>query len=110
MNNNFKEIEANLLFILNELRDQPEIATYFPPEMQSYYDQLALIEEYLVDAGEYGLGYELIVALLESFPFKLSNLALVKLLESGKLMKFKTDRIEDGKFGEHLVTGIPKKK
>ncbi|HCE11029.1 MAG TPA: hypothetical protein DEQ40_20970 [Oxalobacteraceae bacterium] len=98
MNDNAKVIENNLLFLLGELRDQPEVATHFPPEMQSCDEQLAQIEEYLVEAGEYGLGYELTVALLESFPFKLSSLASVKLLEVGLLMGFKTEAPEDAKF------------
>ena len=36
MKNDCQQIESNLLFILNEIFAQPEIAKYFPPEMQSY--------------------------------------------------------------------------
>lgn len=98
MKNHTEVIEKNLLFILNELRGQPEIATHFPPEMQSYDEQLAQIEEYLVYAGEYGLGYEIIVVLLATFPFKLSGLASIKLLEVGLLLGFKTEMPEDIRF------------
>ena len=95
MKNHMEIIEENLLFILNELRQQRDLAMHFPSETQSYDDQLSQIEEYLVDAGEYGLGYELMVVLLATFPFRLSGLASVKLLEVGLLLGFKTDMSED---------------
>ncbi|WP_433693507.1 hypothetical protein [Herbaspirillum seropedicae] len=98
MKNHIEIIEKNLLFILMELRQQPEIAMHFPPEMQSYDDQLSQVEEYLVDAGEYGLGYEIMVLLLATFPFRLSGLASVKLLEVGLLLGFKTEMSEDVMF------------
>ena len=98
MNNDYKAIEDNLLLVLSEILSQPEVAAYFPPEMQSYDEQLVQIREYLVDAGEYGIAYELIVSILESFPFRLSGPASIKLLETGLLMGFKTERAEDSKF------------
>jgi hypothetical protein len=102
MKNHTEVIENNLLVILSELSIQPEIATHFPPDIQSYDEQLAQIDEYLVDAGEYGLGYELIVNLLAVFPFKLSGSAAVKLLEVGLLLGFKTEAPEDVLFDRRV--------
>lgn len=96
--NNYKLIENNLTFILNELSAQPEVAVYFPSEMQSCEEQLGLIKELLLDAGEYGIAYELIISMIEEFPFRLSGKASVKLLEAGLIMGFKTEKPEDSKF------------
>ena len=91
-------IESNLLFVLDELSTQSEVAVHFPSEMQSYDEQMEQVREYIVDAGEYGIAFEAIVSMLELFPFQLSGQASVKLLEVGLLMGFKTERMHDAKF------------
>lgn len=91
-------IEANLLFVLNELEGQPEIAAYYPATTLSYEDQMAQIREFIELAGEYGLAYEYISGALESFPFKLSGAAAIKLLEVGLLMGFKSGLESDKRF------------
>ena len=98
MKNDYQHIKSNLLFIVNEISAQPEIAKYFPPEMQSYDEQINQVKEYLIEAGEYQIAYEIIVSMLESFPFQLSGSASIKLLEVGLLMKFKTEKPEDSRF------------
>lgn len=98
MKTNFKLIEDNLLFILNELIDQPDVATHFPPEILNYDEHMKELHEFIDMAGEYGIAYELIVSLLEDFPFKLTGKAAVKLLETGLMMGFKTEREEDADF------------
>ena len=91
-------IEKNLLAVLAEIRSQPEVGESFPHEMQSYSEMLEQLREYVEDAGEYSVAYEVIVSTLQRFPFRLSGSACVKLLEVGLLMRFKTDLPEDAKF------------
>lgn len=95
---NYELIEKNLIFILNELKAQPEVALYYPNNSLSFSDDMVQISEYIELAGEYGLAYECIVGDLELFPFKLSGLAAVKLLEVGLLMGFKTGSDRDNLF------------
>lgn len=91
-------VEANLLAVLAEVRDQPEVGSSFPAELQSYAEQVEQIREYIEDAGEYGIAYESLVSMLEEFPFRLSGRAAIKLLEVGLLMRFKTEQPEDARF------------
>lgn len=91
-------IEANLLFVLNELEGQPEIAAYYSTTTLSYEEQMAQIREFIELAGEYGLAYEYIGGALESFPFRVSGAAAIKLLEVGLLMGFKSERDLDKRF------------
>lgn len=98
MKDDCQYIKSNLLFILNEIFAQPEVAKYFPQEMQSYDEQINQVQEYLIEAGECQIAYEIIVSMLESFPFQLSGSASIKLLETGLLMKFKTEKPEDSRF------------
>ncbi|WP_432258813.1 hypothetical protein [Cupriavidus sp. TMH.W2] len=95
-------IEANLLFILSEMVSQPEVAAYYPTTTLSYEEQMAQIREFIEMAGEYGLAYEYIVCALESFPFKISGAAGVKLLEVGLLMRFKSELHSDQRFDRRL--------
>lgn len=91
-------IKANLLAVLVEVRNQPEIGEGFPSELQSYVEMTEQIREYIEDAGELGIAYESLVCTLQGFPFQLSGSAAIKLLEVGLLMKFKTDLFEDAQF------------
>ncbi|AZG14884.1 hypothetical protein [Cupriavidus pauculus] len=91
-------IEANLLFVLNELEGQPEIAAYYSTTTLSYEEQMAQIREFIELAGEYGLAYEYIGGALESFPFRVSGAAAIKLLEVGLLMGFKSELDLDKRF------------
>ena len=91
-------IKKNLSAVLAEIERQPEVGAQFPADLQSFADQLAQLREYVDDAGEYGLAYESIVAMLESFQFRLVGAVAVKLLEVGLLLGFKTDRSEDALF------------
>lgn len=50
------------------------------------------------DAGEFGLAYETMISLLESFPFMLTGSAAVRLLEVGLIFGFKTDSDDDKAF------------
>ena len=95
---NTKLIEANLLAVLAELRQQSDVGNAFPPELLSFAEQVEQLREWIEDAGEYGIAYESLVATLEGFPFQLSGRAAVKLLEAGLLMRFKTGRPQDAQF------------
>ena len=65
----------------------------------TFEEEMAQIGEYIHDAGEYGLAYEVIVVNAEEVPFVLSSKAAVKLLEVGLVMGFKTERPTDAAFG-----------
>ena len=56
------------------------------------------VREWVEDVGEYGIAYELLVSMLEEFPFQLSGQVAVKLLEAGILMRFKTEQPQDARF------------
>jgi hypothetical protein len=91
-------IENNLNFILGEMKAQPEVAQHYPRDGLTYDEHLAQIHEFIDDAGEYGLAYEYIVAVLDSIPFRLTGAAAVKLLEIGLLMGFKSEQEIDKRF------------
>ncbi|AOK07060.1 hypothetical protein KDW55_17985 [Burkholderia sp. AU19243] len=91
-------IEGNLNFILNEMRAQPEVSQYYPPDGLTYAEHLAQIGEFIDHAGEYGLAYEYIVGALESIPFRVTGAAAVKLLEVGLLVEFKSESERDKRF------------
>jgi len=93
-----KLIKSNLQSILKEIGKQSSVGEVFPPEQQSFSEQIEQIREWIEDAGEFGIAYEVIVALLEAFPFQVSGEAAVQLLEVGLLMRFKTDDPKDARF------------
>jgi hypothetical protein len=95
-------IEKNLLLVLDEISKQPEVGESFPPELQSFAEQVTQIREYIKDAGEYGIAYESLVAMLDSFHFQLSGHTAIRLLEVGLLMRFKTELPLDAKFDSRL--------
>jgi hypothetical protein len=99
-------VEANLAAVLAEISEQPEIGNQFPPELQSYSKLMDQIREYIVDAGEYALAYEVLVSTLEAFPFRLSGPTAIKLLEIGLSMKYKTERKEDRQFDFRRREGL----
>jgi hypothetical protein len=94
----YQLVEANLAFILNELEAQPQVGRHYPTTALSYEDQMAQIREFIEVAGEYGLAYEYINGALEQFPFSISGLAAIKLLEVGLLMGFKSELDCDKRF------------
>jgi hypothetical protein len=49
-----KLITTNLLAVFAELRRQTDSGKDFPPEMQSFADQVEQIREWIEDAREYG--------------------------------------------------------
>ncbi|SDD11182.1 hypothetical protein SAMN05216345_10635 [Cupriavidus sp. YR651] len=99
MTKDFKFIEENLTFIIRELQLQCSGSeTWLPDGMMSYAEQVAQIEGFACDAGEYGIAYESMVSLIEAVPVKLSGKAAIKLLEIGLLFGFKTELKEDGDF------------
>ena len=93
-----KLIEDNLRAIVSELYSQDDIGQQFPPELQSFSEQIAQICEWIDDAGEYGVAYEVLVSMLERFQFKLTGGAAVKLLEVGLVLRFKTEQPKDAQF------------
>lgn len=94
----FKNTEENLIFILSEIEIQRGVSKSFSEHMLSFDETIARIHEYIEEAGEYALAYELMVILLETYDFTISGLGAVKLLELGLMMKFKTTREIDSQF------------
>jgi hypothetical protein len=94
----YEVIESNLIFILDEINCQPGIGTQFPDDQIDFNDYIIQLREYIEDVAEYGIAYESIVATLQQYPFLLSGIATVKLLEVGLLFGYKTDLPEDEKF------------
>ena len=90
-------IDANLIFIVQEMKAQPEIAQSYSPATLSYDHQMDQICEF-IDTGEYGLAYEYIIGALGCSPFKMSGAAALKLLEIGLLMEFKSTLEGDKRF------------
>jgi hypothetical protein len=95
MNRDHVFVEGSLTALLEELESQPEMAIFFPSDKLGYRDTLSNIREWLEDAGEYGLAYEVIVSLLESFDFKISGKSAVRLLEVGLHFGYKTNNGTD---------------
>lgn len=91
-------VRDNLAAVLAEISAQHKVGAQFPPELQSFSELIKQIREYILEAGEYGLAYEVIVATLEAFPFCLSGPTVIRLLEVGLLLGYKTKRAEDVRF------------
>lgn len=98
MSEYYEIIEFNLLLILDEMSCQPEVGSKFPDDQMDFNDYTIQLREYIEDAAEYGVAYESIVSTLQQYPFLLSGMATVKLLEVGLLFGYKTDLPEDEKF------------
>ena len=92
-------IVERLSLVLGEMRiQQSKVEGHYPPEGMSFEEEIALLDELLGPANEFGVAYECIVANLEAAPFSLSSAAALALLEVGLLMRYKTGRGEDGAF------------
>jgi hypothetical protein len=91
-------ILRNLVSLIGEIESQGNVGRQFPAEMQSLRDQSSQLREFVEHAGEYGVAYESIVAMLERFPFVLSGMGAVRLLEVGLLLKYKTGLSADSMF------------
>lgn len=91
-------IKSNLQFLLAEIGNQSDVLEGFPLDLQRFPEEIESIREWVEEAGEFGIAYEAMVAMLETFPFQISGAAAVKLLEVGLLMRFKTDQVQDAKF------------
>ena len=98
-------IEDRLLRLTREIETQADVGRGFAPNVATFDQQLAFVREYIDVAGEYGLAYELLVALLEGHSFKITSSAAVGLLEVGLLLGYKTERPEDADFDWKRKTG-----
>ncbi|MHC9086252.1 hypothetical protein ACYX7E_14670 [Luteimonas sp. RIT-PG2_3] len=86
---NSDEVETALMLLHREMAGQASVALLVPKELMSFDDQIEQIREWIEDAGEYGIAYQSMVALLESYPFSISGPAAIKLLEVGLSFGFK---------------------
>ncbi|HTF94529.1 MAG TPA: hypothetical protein VL995_00220 [Cellvibrio sp.] len=95
-------VENNLLLIMKEISEQPDVSVHFPVEQLSYQAWIEQQNEWIQDVGEYGIAYESLISALEVHPFVLSGIASVKLLEVGLLFKFKTEDEQDRIFDSRI--------
>lgn len=98
-------IEDNLTAILGELRTQNYQSFMCRENELSIQDTMDEVEEF-VNVDEYGLAYEIIVSLLEIYPFALSGRCCIRLLEVGLLVGYKSNDNDDRDFDmrRRLVT------
>jgi len=94
---NERLVMRNLRHVLKELAPQTDVGRQFPPTLLAFDETLAQIQEWL-EHGEDGIAYESLVAMLEAHPFSISGPTAIKLLETGLLLGYKTDRREDSTF------------
>lgn len=92
-------VRDNLAAIHSEMSGQRSVASHYPPDQLSFDEEMEQIREYIHDAAEYGLAYELIVLNAQEAPFVFTARAAVMLLELGLVMGFKTTKPEDAVFG-----------
>ncbi len=92
-------VRHNLAAIHSEMSRQVSVASHYPSDRLSFQGTMEQIREYIHEAEEYGLAYELIVLNALEVPFTLSSRAAVMLLEVGLVMGFKTTKPEDARFG-----------
>jgi hypothetical protein len=96
MTSNSKEIiTERLRAVLDEMKKQVQLSNHFGGESLSFDEEMEQIREYIEDAGEFGIAYEVLVANLEHIPFVISGKAAVYLLEVSLLLGYKTDDAKD---------------
>ena len=88
-------IKERLRAVLDEMKDQVQLSNHFGGESLSFDEEMEQIREFIEDAGEFGIAYEVLVANLAKVPFVISGKAAVYLLEAGLLLGYKTDDAND---------------
>jgi hypothetical protein len=81
-------LEAHLITLAKELRMHAHQPNYLGPNIKTFEESMDDLNEY-IEVGEYGIAYELIVALLKHAPFHLSPKFTLTLLEVGLLLEGK---------------------
>lgn len=90
-------VDSNLTRLLDEMASQSSVGEAFDPSFMSFDDHMRSIREY-IDAGEAGLAYELIICLLEEYPFVITGPTIVGLVEVALIFGYKTERGKDARF------------
>ena len=90
-------IDSNLTRLLNEMASQSSVGEAFDRSCMSFNDHMRSIREY-IDVGEAGLAYELMICLLEEYPFAVTGPAIVGLVEVALIFGYKTERAKDVRF------------
>jgi hypothetical protein len=81
-------LKDHLVFLIHELKTHAHEPNYLPKGLKSFSKSLDDLNEFL-DAHEYGIAYELIVALLEKAPFSVTAEFACSLLKVGLLLDAK---------------------
>ncbi len=84
----FDLLEAYLTCLTQELETHTHEPNYLDEDTKNFQESMEDLKEY-IDVGEYGIAYELIVALLEHAPFQVSPKFALTLLKVGLLLEGK---------------------
>lgn len=77
--------------ILGELREQSNLATQHWDSREDFETEMNQIREYIEEAGEFGIAYDVIIANLAQVPFNLSSKSVLGLVEVALVMGYKTE-------------------
>lgn len=88
-------VKQRLQAVFCEMKEQVHLSKHFGGELLSFDEEMEQIREYIEDASEFGIAYEVLVADLEQIPFVISGKAAVGLLEVGLLFGYKTEDAKD---------------
>ena len=89
-------LEAHLIGLAKELGTHIHEPNYLDESTKTFQESMEDVNEY-IDVGEYGIAYELIVALLEQAPFLVSANFALKLLKVGLLLEGKRGHGDDAR-------------
>lgn len=89
-------VATRLRLLFDEMRAQEaDVATMYESSSRGFDSEFDEISEYLNEAHEFGIAYEVLVCNLEFATYVLSAKASLALLEVGLLFGFKTERASD---------------
>lgn len=100
----FQEQKEKMIQIYLEIRSQHDVGALISDSQLSFNEQMNNIYEYINDAGEHEIAYELIICLLEMYPFVISSLNAVLLVEIALSFKYKTDRDVDKQYDLRMLS------
>lgn len=84
-------VYQRLIAIASELHEQKHLATKHWDSQDDFENEMCQIKEYIEEAGEYGIAYDVIIANLDQVPFQLSSKAVLGLIEVALVMGYKTE-------------------
>jgi hypothetical protein len=96
MNNEYLEaLRQRLDAVLTEMRKQTHLSGHFGEDLLPFDEYMDQLQEY-IDAAEFGVAYESMVATLEQIPFALSGKSAIGLVEVALILGYKTEPRKTG--------------